>query len=143
MYYTLENLDDFELPLYCNEEVLSINQDTHFSPAKPYLMLENGKKYIHIYKCHYTKHDASYSQTFQISPILPALEHRNSHPLKLICPCLLDSGHIGMNERLEFFSVLTMRGQFLSEISSTNKYFIDFLISITFFYNRRIRYNYL
>lgn len=30
---TLENIDDFELSLYCNEEMIAINQDTAFSTA--------------------------------------------------------------------------------------------------------------
>ena len=46
----LSNLSEFELSLYCNEEVIEINQDTKFSPAKPYIMLEDEKKKIHIYK---------------------------------------------------------------------------------------------
>ena len=47
---TLDDLNEFELSLYCNEEIIAINQDTAFSPAKPYMMLEDEKKCIHIYK---------------------------------------------------------------------------------------------
>lgn len=47
---TLENLDEFELSVYCNEEVIAINQDTAFAPAIPFLMVEKGKKCIHAYK---------------------------------------------------------------------------------------------
>ena len=46
----LEEIDDFELSLYCNEEVIAINQDSAFCTAKPYMMLEDGKKIIHVFK---------------------------------------------------------------------------------------------
>ena len=47
---TLENLNEFELSMYCNEEIIAINQDTLFSPAYPYLTVENGSKNIRIFK---------------------------------------------------------------------------------------------
>ncbi len=47
---TLENLNDFELSVYCNQEVIAINQDIAFSSAKPFLMLEDGKKCVHAYR---------------------------------------------------------------------------------------------
>lgn len=47
---TLENISEFELSLYCNDEIIEINQDTEFSPALPYLMIEDGKKKIQVYK---------------------------------------------------------------------------------------------
>ena len=47
---TLENLNKFELSVYCNEEIIAINQDTAFCPAKPYMMFENGKQRLHIYR---------------------------------------------------------------------------------------------
>lgn len=47
---TLENLDEFELSIYCNEEVIAINQDTAFAPAIPVLKIEKEKKCIHAYK---------------------------------------------------------------------------------------------
>ena len=47
---TLEKLDDFELSLYCNEEIIAINQDSSFSPAKPYTKLEGDNRQVHVYK---------------------------------------------------------------------------------------------
>lgn len=47
---TLEKLDDFELSLYCNEEIIAINQDSAFSPAKPYIKLEGDNRRVHVYK---------------------------------------------------------------------------------------------
>lgn len=47
---TLENLTEFELSIYCNPEIIKINQDTLFSPARPYYICENGRTKIHIYK---------------------------------------------------------------------------------------------
>ena len=46
----LENLSEFELSVYCNEEVIAINQDVSFSSAKPFLMIENNNKCVHLYK---------------------------------------------------------------------------------------------
>lgn len=45
---TLENLDEFELSMYCNEEIIAINQDTLFSSAKPFIM--DSERNIHVYK---------------------------------------------------------------------------------------------
>ena len=56
---TLDNLDEFELSLYCNEEIIAINQDVAFCPAKPYIMIDNDKKRIHVYKR--KLHDDSYA----------------------------------------------------------------------------------
>ncbi|MBE7047014.1 MAG: hypothetical protein E7396_06315 [Ruminococcaceae bacterium] len=47
---TLENLTEFELSIYCNPEIIKINQDTLFSPARPYYICESGRTKIHIYK---------------------------------------------------------------------------------------------
>lgn len=47
---TFEKIDDFELSVYCNEEVIAINQDCGGYAAKPYIMLEDGKKIIHVLK---------------------------------------------------------------------------------------------
>lgn len=46
----LDKIDEFELSMYCNEEIIAINQDSAFSAAKPYIMLENGKKIIHVFR---------------------------------------------------------------------------------------------
>lgn len=55
----LDNLSEFELSLYCNEEVIAINQDIAFKPAKPMHIVEDGKKCFHAYKR--ILHDGSYA----------------------------------------------------------------------------------
>lgn len=45
-----EKFNDFELSVYCNEEVIAINQDIGAFAAKPYIMIEDGKKKIHVLK---------------------------------------------------------------------------------------------
>lgn len=39
---------EFERAVYCNEEVIAINQDCGGYAAKPYTMLENDKKIVHV-----------------------------------------------------------------------------------------------
>ena len=46
----LDKITEFELSMYCNEEVIAINQDSAFCAAKPYIMLEKDQKIIHIFK---------------------------------------------------------------------------------------------
>ena len=46
----LDNLTEFQLSLYCNEEIIALNQDIAFKSAKPMLMVENGEKCFHTYK---------------------------------------------------------------------------------------------
>lgn len=43
-------ITDFDLSLYCNEEVIAINQDTAFKPAIPYHMIEKEDKCIYSFK---------------------------------------------------------------------------------------------
>lgn len=45
-----EAVNEFELSVYCNEEIIAINQDSAFCAAKPYMILEEGKKIIHVFK---------------------------------------------------------------------------------------------
>ena len=47
---SFEAFNDFELSVYCNEEVIAINQDAACYSAKPYMMIEDGKKIIHVLK---------------------------------------------------------------------------------------------
>jgi len=47
---TLENVSDFELSMYCNEEIIAINQDSSFSSAKPVMVIEKDRKIVHVYK---------------------------------------------------------------------------------------------
>ena len=46
------NIGEFELSMYCNEQIIAINQDPLFSPARPIMMLEDGAtgKRIHVFK---------------------------------------------------------------------------------------------
>ena len=46
----LDKITEFELSLYCNEEILAITQDGGFFTAKPYIMLEGDGKLIHVFK---------------------------------------------------------------------------------------------
>ena len=36
--------------MYCNDEIIAINQDSLCSPAKPYMLIEEGDKIIHVLK---------------------------------------------------------------------------------------------
>lgn len=47
---TLEELTDFELSLYCNNEIIAINQDEAFMAAAPILMNDNDGSMLHIYE---------------------------------------------------------------------------------------------
>ena len=47
---TLENITDFELSVYCNEEVLSINQDCAFVTPSLVVNIKEGNRYLHIYE---------------------------------------------------------------------------------------------
>ncbi len=47
---TLENAGEFELSLYCNEEIIAINQDCAFSSAKPYMLIKDNEKDIRVYR---------------------------------------------------------------------------------------------
>lgn len=46
----LDKITEFELSLYCNEEILDINQDSGFFTAKPHIMIEREDKIIHVFK---------------------------------------------------------------------------------------------
>ena len=46
----LDKITPFELSLYCNNEILAIHQDSGFFTAKPIMMLESGKKIVHVFK---------------------------------------------------------------------------------------------
>ncbi len=46
----LDQVSEFELSVYCNEEVIAINQDSGGYAAKPLMMVEEGNKIIHILK---------------------------------------------------------------------------------------------
>ena len=46
----LDKITEFEFSLYCNEEILAINQDSGFFTAKPYMIIEDGKRMMHVFK---------------------------------------------------------------------------------------------
>jgi hypothetical protein len=45
---TFEGVNDFELSVYCNDEVLAIHQDPAGFAAKPYMMIEDGGRMVHV-----------------------------------------------------------------------------------------------
>ena len=47
---TLENISKFELSLYCNDEIIAINQDTAFSTATPIYQIEENGKLLHVFE---------------------------------------------------------------------------------------------
>ena len=55
----LDNLTEFQLSVYCNEEIIALNQDIAFKSAKPMLMVQDGEKCFHAYKR--KLHDGSYA----------------------------------------------------------------------------------
>lgn len=46
----LENVTDFELSLYCNEEIIAINQDAAFANATPVFAHETDGSKIHVFE---------------------------------------------------------------------------------------------
>lgn len=46
----LEKIDEFELSLYCNEEIIAINQDAAFNTSVPVLLEEKDGGRIHVYE---------------------------------------------------------------------------------------------
>ena len=44
------SITDFEMNVYCNEEILAINQDIAFDTAKPIIKIEEKDKIIHVFK---------------------------------------------------------------------------------------------
>ena len=45
---TLENLTDFELSVYCNEEIIGINQDCGFNTSRPVIRIKEENRYLDI-----------------------------------------------------------------------------------------------
>lgn len=58
---TLESFSDFERDMYCNEEIIAINQDAEFSAARPVIMLEDEKKKVHVFKKKLSGGDTAYA----------------------------------------------------------------------------------
>ena len=57
----LDCIDEFELSLYCNEEIIAINQDSAFSASAPFIMDEKDEKKIHIYKKELSNGDRAFA----------------------------------------------------------------------------------
>lgn len=47
---TLENIDEFELSLYCNDEIIAINQDSSFHTAVPVYQTEQGESILDVFE---------------------------------------------------------------------------------------------
>ena len=56
----LDCIGEFELSMYCNEDVIEINQD-FVSSARPCVMLEDGRKILHAYKKKLSGGDEAYA----------------------------------------------------------------------------------
>lgn len=59
---TLESIDDFELSVYCNEEIIAINQDCAFNTSKPILRVNEGKRVLDVFEKQLE--DGSYAYAF-------------------------------------------------------------------------------
>ena len=46
----LDKITEFERNLYCNEEILAINQDHGFYTAKPFMIIEKDETILHVFK---------------------------------------------------------------------------------------------
>ena len=46
----LDYLTEFELSMFCNDEIIAINQDSAFSTARPIMMFEKGEGMLHVFK---------------------------------------------------------------------------------------------
>ena len=44
----LDKATDFELAIYCNEEIIAVNQDTAFNTARPILRIKEENRYLDI-----------------------------------------------------------------------------------------------
>ena len=47
---TLEDASDFELSVYCNEEIIAINQDCAFNTPKPLSHIKDSERYFDIFE---------------------------------------------------------------------------------------------
>jgi len=55
----LDKLTEFEFSIFCNEEVIAINQDIAFDSPKPMLTIQQDQKCLHAYRR--MLHDGSYA----------------------------------------------------------------------------------
>lgn len=59
---TMEHLDDFEFSLYCNDEIIAINQDAAFCTAKPIYQEEKENSILDVFEK--KLEDGSYAYAF-------------------------------------------------------------------------------
>jgi len=57
---TLDPISDFELSMYCNDEMIAIHQDELCAPARPYLIKEKGEGMLHILRRRLADGDVAY-----------------------------------------------------------------------------------
>lgn len=48
----LDYVTDFELSMYCNDEIIAINQDCAYYAARPITVIEKGDTVLHVFKKH-------------------------------------------------------------------------------------------
>lgn len=58
---TFDKINDFELSVYCNEEVIAVHQDCGGYAAKPYMMIEDGKRMLHVLSRRLSDGDVAYA----------------------------------------------------------------------------------
>ncbi|MBR3966865.1 MAG: hypothetical protein IKJ91_07320 [Clostridia bacterium] len=58
----LDHIDDFEMDIYCNDEIIAINQDSWFSRAMPYMKDETNGGILHVFEK--TMSDGRYAYAF-------------------------------------------------------------------------------
>ena len=46
----LSLISEFEMDMYCNDEIIAINQDAAFDTAKPIIKIDEGDKIVHVFK---------------------------------------------------------------------------------------------
>lgn len=58
----LDEISEFDLALYCNEEIIAVNQDTAFAPSVPVMRQDEGQSMLHVYEK--LLEDGSYAYAF-------------------------------------------------------------------------------
>ncbi len=46
----LDELSDFEMAMYCNEEIIAINQDCEYAPSVPIMLIEGEGRKLHAFR---------------------------------------------------------------------------------------------
>ena len=78
---TLENVTDFELAVYCNEEIIAINQDCAFNTSVPVSRIKEGERYFDIFEKQLL--DGTYAYAFfNLGSVTEKIELPTSSPLR-------------------------------------------------------------